>query len=70
MYANRLPAESEFFLYLLEQYARHRELAADAALAEWDAAGTTARIRENYDIYHAEALDNAIADIDAMLAED
>jgi hypothetical protein len=68
MYANRLPAETEFFLYLLEQYARHRGASAKDALSEWDAAGATARIRENYDIYHAEALDNAFQDIDAMLA--
>jgi hypothetical protein len=69
MYANRLPQQSEFFLYLLEQYARSRGLSAAETLARWDAAGTTARIRENYDIYHAEALENAFAEVDAMLAQ-
>ncbi|MDR2380872.1 MAG: DUF3791 domain-containing protein [Bifidobacteriaceae bacterium] len=68
MYANRLPAATEFFLYLLEQYARHRGVSAASALAEWDASGATARIRQNYDLYHVEALSNAFADIDAMLA--
>ncbi|MDR1186528.1 MAG: DUF3791 domain-containing protein [Bifidobacteriaceae bacterium] len=70
MYANKLPAETEFFLYLLEQYARHCGLSAADVLAEWDEAGIVARIRENYDIYHAEALDNAFMDIDSMRAGD
>ena len=68
MYANKLPPASEFFLFLLEHYARHRGICAAAALAAWDEAGATQRIRENYDLYHQEALENAFADIDAMLA--
>jgi hypothetical protein len=68
MYANKLPAETAFFLYLLEQYARRAGVAAPVALAKWDASGATARIRQNYDIYHAEALDNALDDIESMLS--
>ncbi|MDR0627588.1 MAG: DUF3791 domain-containing protein [Bifidobacteriaceae bacterium] len=67
MYANRLPDEAAFFLYLLEQYARHAGITAPEALNKWDAAGATGQIRKNYDIYHAEALTNAFAEIDAML---
>ena len=68
MYANKLPHETEFFLYLLEHYAAYRKMDAAETLQLWDRAGATTRIRESFEMYHQEALDNAFADIDAMLA--
>jgi len=67
MYADKLPHETEFFLYLLEHYAAHRGMDAGAMLRWWDQAGVTARVRDAFEIYHQEALDNAFADIDEML---
>ncbi|MDR1078358.1 MAG: DUF3791 domain-containing protein [Propionibacteriaceae bacterium] len=68
MYANKLAPETEFFLFLLEHYARHHDITAGEALARWDAAGLTAHVRDNYERYHQEALTNAFADIDQQLA--
>jgi hypothetical protein len=70
MYANRLQAETEFFLYLLEHYARRKGVPAHRVLTEWDDAGATVRIRDNYVMYHSEALENAFRDIDSILAGD
>ncbi|MDR1265992.1 MAG: DUF3791 domain-containing protein [Propionibacteriaceae bacterium] len=69
MYANKLPPETEFFLFLLEHYARHHDIGAAQALARWDAADLTPYVRDNYERYHQEALTNAFADIDRQLAE-
>lgn len=68
MYAHKLPVETEFFLFLLEHYAQHVDRRPADVLQDWDDAGVTATIRENYDIYHQEALTNAFADIDRLMA--
>ncbi|MDR0847646.1 MAG: DUF3791 domain-containing protein [Propionibacteriaceae bacterium] len=69
MYAHKLPAHTEFFLYLLEHYARHRQATPAQVLAEWDTRNITEYIQGNYEMYHQEALTNAFADIDARMTD-
>lgn len=61
--------KDEFFIYLLEHYASHAGRAAGNVLAEWDTLGLTSLIYDMYERYHAEALENAFDDIDALVTE-
>lgn len=61
--------EYAFFIYLLERYAEYKGESAQAVLGRWEALGVTERIIEMYELYHIERLENAFADIDAMVAE-
>ena len=61
--------EEIFFIFLLEQYAWHKNTAACDVLKCWDEAHITLIIYSMYERYHSEAIENAIADIDALLAE-
>ena len=58
--------EMDFFVFLLEQYAKHKGTTADKVIMEWDSCGITERIYNSYEIYHQEALDNAFADIEHL----
>lgn len=60
--------EMEFFIYLLEHYACHNRRSAGNVLAEWDARNITDEVYDGYFQYHQEALQNAFADIDSLLA--
>lgn len=60
--------ELEFFLFLLERYASARNRMAGEVLREWDEHGVTDAIFDNYFLYHQEALGNAFADIDSLVA--
>ena len=64
---NGLDKEMEFFIYLLENYAAYKKSGADQILKEWDHAGITDLIYNMYERYHSEDLQNAFADIEAML---
>ncbi len=59
--------ETEFFIYLLEQYAAHKEKTANQVLEEWDGQNLTNFIYDMYEIYHTETLDNAFMDIDSLI---
>ena len=41
---------------------------AGEVLREWDEHGVTDAIFDNYFLYHQEALENAFADIDSLVA--
>lgn len=60
--------EMEFFIFLIEQYAKNKGTTADKVLREWDKHGITDEIYNGYFIYHQEALQNAYNDIDSLLA--
>ena len=57
-----------FFDYLLEYYAQAKNRDAGDVLREWDAKGVTQEIYDGYWQYHQEALENAYADIDSLVA--
>ncbi len=61
--------ESEFFIYLLERYAAHKQTRADLVLKQWDALKLTDLIYNLYEMYHCERLQNAFDDIDQLIAE-
>lgn len=59
--------EMEFFVFLIEQYAKYKGTSADVIMKEWDNHGITDKIYNNYEIYHSESLTNAYKDIDSLL---
>lgn len=63
-----MSAEEKFFVYLLECYACDKGRSTGDVLKEWDERGITQYVFDNYEQYHAEAIENAYADIDSMLA--
>lgn len=61
--------EMEFFIFLMEQYAKYKNKTADKILKMWDEADVTDIIYNMYERYHVEAMENAFADIDQLLLE-
>lgn len=59
--------EMDFFIFLLEQYAKHKNKTADKVLKQWDELGITDIIYSMYERYHIEAIENAFEDIDQMI---
>ena len=64
-----MPKEMEFFIFLIEQYADHKNTSADKVMKSWDQAGITDQIYGMYEQYHSEAIENAFDDIDRLTAE-
>ena len=64
-----LSKEMDFFIFLLEQYAAAKNIAADEVLRRWDELGISRFIYDMYERYHIEALENAFDDIDRLTAE-
>ncbi len=65
----KISKELEFFIFLLEQYAAHKNSTADVILKRWDDLGITDFINSMYEMYHSEAIENAFHDIDRVTAE-
>lgn len=61
--------EMEFFIFLLEQYAKYKNITADIILKEWDELDLTDSIYDMYEKYHIERLENAFEDIDKLVEE-
>ncbi len=61
--------QTDFFIYLMERYARAKGASAQDVLKRWDALGLTDLIYAMYDLYHVERLENAFDDIDALILE-
>lgn len=59
----------EFFIYLIENYAKYKGTSADNVLREWDSLGITSFIYDMYERYHAERIENAFDDIDRLSHE-
>lgn len=60
--------EFRFFTYLLESYASYKNMSADEVLKSLDEKNLTDFVFDMYEMYHSEALENAFADIDSLLA--
>lgn len=61
--------EMDFFIFLIEQYAKSRGTTADKVLELWDSLKLTNMIYNMYERYHCEALENAFCDIDSLIEE-
>lgn len=61
--------EMEFFIFLIEQYAKHKNSSAAEVLKIWDALHLTDSIFDMYELYHIERIENAYEDIDTLINE-
>ena len=65
--------EGEFFSFLLEEYAEHKNTTAPEVLSVWDKEilfekmSLTEYIFEKHFIYHIESIENAFKDIDHLI---
>ena len=59
--------EMEFFLFLIERYAKAKGSMTGDVLREWENKGLTKEIFDGYFEYHQERLENAYDDIDALV---
>ena len=57
-----------FFSYLVESYAQNKGMAPADVLNLWKEHGITDFIYGMYEMYHSEAIENAYADIDSLIA--
>ncbi len=61
--------EMDFFIFLIEQYAKYKNQTADQVLRQWDQLELTDFIYNMYVRYHTEAMENAFHDIDRLILE-
>ncbi|MCD8317257.1 MAG: DUF3791 domain-containing protein [Eggerthellaceae bacterium] len=59
--------EMKFFIYLLENYAAYRQMAAMDVYTELQEHGLIEHVYDMYTQYHAEAIENAFDDMDRLL---
>lgn len=59
--------EFEFFVYLIEAYAKYKDSTASVILNTLDKAGKTDFVFDMYEMYHSEAIENAFIDIDSLI---
>ena len=64
MHKKKLSNEMLFFVYLLEKYAEYKKASAANVLKNFDQINLTDYIKQIYQMYHTERLENAFADID------
>lgn len=64
-----MPKEMEFFIFLLEYYAQYKGIRADQILNKLDELELTDFVYSMYEMYHSEAIENAINDIDRLISE-
>ena len=60
--------ELKFFVLLIEKYAYDKGLPTAQVLKSWDEHGITQEVYDGYWAYHQEAIQNAYADIESLLA--
>ena len=60
--------EFRFFTYLLESYAQHKQTTAVEVLRMLDEKKLTDFVFQMYEMYHSEAIENAYADLDSLIA--
>ena len=61
--------EMEFFTFLMEQYAHYKKTTADKVLRLPDELKLTDYVFSMYEMYHAEAIENAFEDMDRLIKE-
>ncbi|MBO5534176.1 MAG: DUF3791 domain-containing protein [Clostridia bacterium] len=59
--------EMQFFLFLIERYANHKNRPTGDVMREWDQKGVTQEIFDGYFQYHQEPIQNAFLDIDSLV---
>lgn len=59
--------EFEFFVYLIESYAKYKNTDTFHILKTLDEKGKTDFIYNMYELYHSEAIENAYQDIDSLI---
>ena len=64
----KLSKEFRFFAYLLESYAQHKQTTAGEVLRMLDEKKLTDFVFQMYEMYHSEAIENAYADLDSLIA--
>lgn len=57
----------QFFLFLIERYANHKNRPTGDVMREWDQKGVTQEIFDGYFQYHQEPIQNAFLDIDSLV---
>ena len=60
--------EFRFFTFLIESYARYRQMDTGEVLKMLDEKKLTDFVYNMYEIYHVEAIENAYRDIDSLIA--
>ena len=63
----KLSKEFRFFTFLLESYANYKGITADEVLSQLDEKNLTDFVYNMYELYHAEAIENAYSDIDSLI---
>lgn len=66
---HNISKQTNFFIFLLEQYANYKNSTTDKVLKQWDNLGITDLIYNMYERYHIEAIENAFDDIDMLILE-
>lgn len=61
--------EMEFFTFLMEQYAHYKKTTADKVLRLLDELKLTDYVFSMYEMYNAEAIENAFEDMDRLIKE-
>ena len=62
--------EQDFFIYLIECYAKHKDLPTSTVVKELEDLGLTSFIcNDMYWRYHTEAIENAFEDITRLIEE-
>ncbi|TCP96014.1 uncharacterized protein DUF3791 [Cricetibacter osteomyelitidis] len=64
-----MPPEMRFFIYLVEYYAKAKNISGKQVLELFNRLDITRLVYDMYDIYHVERLENAFADIDKLILE-
>ena len=64
----KLNKEFRFFTYLIESYARYKHTTAGKVLRILNDKQLTSFVLQMYDLYHSEAIENAYADLDSLIA--
>ena len=65
-----MTAEQDFFIYLIEYYARYKDMPTSSVYSKLEELGLTDLIcNDMYWRYHTEAIENAFEDIDQLIAE-
>lgn len=63
-----MTVEASFFLFLLERYAAVRGYTGGDVMRTLDEKGLTDFVYSMYEMYHQEAIENAFADLDSLIA--
>ena len=66
---DEMSKEMEFFIYLIECYAEYKGTNAKFVMDDLESLNLTDFIFNLYEMYHAEAIENAFLDIDKLIEE-